>query len=272
VSCADAVTHRGTSTFSRCLVEARFSLRALSKGEQNMRALFLASVIAIVGCGSDDEPSPTTVDTGTAADTNVADSTADTATPDSTIEDSGTPDTASDSSSDAPPGCPASWTVAPAVDPSIEIPDGGGSVLLHAFGTGTQDYSCVATAADAGTTYAWTLTGPEADLKDCMMAKIGSHFASDAGATAPEWMTLADGTHVIAKRNAAFTPDGGTSIPWLLLEATSHMGTGTLSKTLFIQRVNTTGGKAPATGCDSTTVGATTKVDYTADYYFFGTP
>lgn len=246
-----------------------------------MRALCLASVMMIVGCGSDDDAVNTT-DTGTVAETSPSDTgttEVDSATVDSTIEDSGTPDTASDATSDgdAAPGCPASWTIAPVVDSTIAIPDGGGSVLLHAFGTGTQDYSCVASAAgdagaDAGSTYAWTLTGPEADLKDCMMAKIGSHFASDAGASAPEWMTLADGTHVIAKRNSAFTPDGGTSIPWLLLEATSHMGTGTLSKTLFIQRVNTTGGKAPGTGCDSTTVGATTKVAYTADYYFFGTP
>jgi hypothetical protein len=253
-----------------------------------MRALFLASVVVLVGCGSDDEPAATT-DTGSPAETSVADSdTTDSTTTDTTVEDTGTgSDTMADalsdalSDGDAAPGCPASWSVAPVVDTSIAVPDGGGSVLLHAFGTGTQDYSCVATTSgDAGsdsgdggaTTYGWSLTGPEADLKDCMMAKIGSHFASAAGATAPEWMTLADGTHVIAKKNNAFTPDGGTSIPWLLLEATSHTGTGTLSKTLFIQRVNTTGGKAPTTGCDSTTVGMTTKVAYTADYYFFGTP
>jgi hypothetical protein len=38
----------------------------------------------------------------------------------------------------------------------------------------------------------------------------------------------------------------------------------------FIQRVNTTGGSAPATGCSlETNVGATTLVPYTADYYFF---
>ncbi|MGZ3423164.1 MAG: DUF3455 domain-containing protein [Polyangiales bacterium] len=252
-----------------------------------MRALFvasLASVVVLVGCSSSDDTPAATSDTGSSAETSV---TTDTSTPDTTVDDTGS-GTDSAMAGDAPSdgdggtGCPASWTIAPVVDPSIAIPDGGGNVLLHAAATGTQDYACVAsTSGDAGTdasgdggttTYAWTLTGPEADLKDCMMAKIGSHFASDAGATAPEWMTLADGTHVIAKRNAAFTPDGGTSIPWLLLEATSHSGTGTLSKTLFIQRVNTTGGKAPATGCDSTTVGATTKVSYTADYYFFGTP
>jgi hypothetical protein len=33
--------------------------------------------------------------------------------------------------------------------------------------------------------------------------------------------------------------------------------------------VNTVGGIAPTTGCDSTTVGATQNVPYTADYYFF---
>jgi hypothetical protein len=33
--------------------------------------------------------------------------------------------------------------------------------------------------------------------------------------------------------------------------------------------VNTTGGLAPASGCDATTVGAASNVAYTADYYFY---
>ena len=42
---------------------------------------------------------------------------------------------------------------------------------------------------------------------------------------------------------------------------------GTLSGTTFIQRLNTTGGTAPASGCDAE--GATAPVFYTADYYFW---
>jgi hypothetical protein len=43
-----------------------------------------------------------------------------------------------------------------------------------------------------------------------------------------------------------------------------------LSETTFIQRLNTSGGSAPATGCSaSTDVGKQVLVPYTAKYYFF---
>jgi hypothetical protein len=37
----------------------------------------------------------------------------------------------------------------------------------------------------------------------------------------------------------------------------------------FIQRVNTVGGSAPATGCDATAQGTQLRVPYTASYLFF---
>jgi hypothetical protein len=43
-----------------------------------------------------------------------------------------------------------------------------------------------------------------------------------------------------------------------------------LSETTFIQRLNTTGGSAPATGCSaSADVGTQALMPYSADYYFF---
>jgi Protein of unknown function (DUF3455) len=43
-----------------------------------------------------------------------------------------------------------------------------------------------------------------------------------------------------------------------------------MSQTTFIQRLNTNGGSAPATGCSaSADVGKQALVPYTADYYFF---
>src|SRR5581483_8592856 len=195
--------------------------------------------------------------------------------PDTSVADTGLPDT---QTSDAKPdtgnndaGCPQSWTVVPVTDPSIAVPDGGEPLLLHAFGTGTQNYSCLSSSVDGGTTYAWTLTGPEADLDDCMMGKIGSHFASDAGATRPEWLTMAGG-YVIGKRIGAYTPpDGGANaVPWLLLQETERGGTGPLSKTNWIHRLNTTGGLAPSSTCDQNTLNSSQKVPYTADYYFYG--
>jgi hypothetical protein len=167
-------------------------------------------------------------------------------------------------------GCPAAWFVAPAVDPTIALPDGGGSVLLHAVGTGTQNYMCEGNTADGGAPYAWTLVTPAANLTDCHEALIGHHFASEAGAGFPEWQTT-DGTYVIGTKLHAFTPDGGAgSIPWLLVQAVDAGGVGTLSMAHYVQRLDTDGGNAPAAGCDMASVGATTDVPYTADYYFFG--
>jgi len=43
-----------------------------------------------------------------------------------------------------------------------------------------------------------------------------------------------------------------------------------LTGTTFIQRVNTSGGVAPATGCSALTdIGAKAFVPYTADYFFY---
>jgi hypothetical protein len=64
------------------------------------------------------------------------------------------------------------------------------------------------------------------------------------------------------------------AIPWLLLEAAGAQlgptGGGLLTRTTFIQRLNTTGGLAPSTGCSqSTDVGAVALVPYTADYFLY---
>ena len=63
-----------------------------------------------------------------------------------------------------------------------------------------------------------------------------------------------------------------TAIPWLLLNVTSHGGeTGRLSDITSIQRLETKGGNAPATGCDADHVGAESDVLYTARYFFYRT-
>ncbi|MGH7436815.1 MAG: DUF3455 domain-containing protein, partial [Polyangiaceae bacterium] len=128
-----------------------------------------------------------------------------------------------------------------------------------------------ADGGDAGESFAWVLQGPDAQLKDCSGNMIGHHFPSEAGASAPEWQTT-DGTYVVAHKVATYTPDGGSgSVAWLLLQASSHGGDGGLSNVTFVQRLDTDGGVAPATGCDiNTDAGATVNVPYTADYYFWG--
>lgn len=170
-------------------------------------------------------------------------------------------DAPSSDASDA--GCPSSWTVVP--DSSL-VPDAAmPPLLIHAAGVGTQNYVCENT--DAGI-YGWVFVGPQANLNDCNAQVIGHHFASEAGAAAPEWQTL-DQSYVIAAKQSAFTADA-SAVPWLLLKETSNGGTGEIAKTLYIQRLNTSGGIAPATTCDSQNVDASSNVPYTADYYFYG--
>jgi hypothetical protein len=59
------------------------------------------------------------------------------------------------------------------------------------------------------------------------------------------------------------------AVPWLLLQATSTSGSGVFTKVTYVQRLNTNGGKAPATGCDATSVSTETRVPYSGDYYFY---
>ena len=64
-----------------------------------------------------------------------------------------------------------------------------------------------------------------------------------------------------------------TAIPWLRLKATSTSAGpdgDRLERTAYVQRINTTGGVAPAAAdCNASTAGAQVEVPYTADYYFW---
>jgi hypothetical protein len=70
-----------------------------------------------------------------------------------------------------------------------------------------------------------------------------------------------------AKLASADAPNAA-AVPWLLLSATS-VGAGTFAETTLIQRLETVGGKAPATGCDPDHVGAKVLVPYRANYFFY---
>jgi hypothetical protein len=158
------------------------------------------------------------------------------------------------------------WLRAPMVDASIAVPKEAHRVVAHAFASGSQNYKCTATPDNSGHG-AWTFTGPEATLSGSSGGPMGRHFASSGGATAPEWQTP-DGTYVVGKKVAAFTPSGvADAVPWLLLQVDSHGGTGPLADARYIQRVNTKGGVAPKAPCDN--IGAEQKVPYSADYFFF---
>ena len=82
-----------------------------------------------------------------------------------------------------------------------------------------------------------------------------------------------EGRRTVVAARVDGVPVAGT-IPWLLLKVTSHAagpgGGDRLGGTTFIQRINTTGGVAPAAStCDATTAGQVAEVPYTADYVFW---
>lgn len=145
----------------------------------------------------------------------------------------------------------------PAVDPSIAVPSGN-KLALTLDAVGLQVYVCQAT--DTG--YAWTLRAPDATLYDARGREVGSHYAG------PTW-EYKDESRVVGAKRAEYVPDT-TSVPWLLLEATSHTGKGKLAKISYIQRLNTEGGLAPAAAtCTAQNLGELSAVDYAATYYFF---
>jgi hypothetical protein len=135
-------------------------------------------------------------------------------------------------------------------------------LVLQAHATGFQIYACQA-AADQK--LSWVFKAPEAKLLDAKGAIIGSHYAG------PAWKHN-DGSEVTgkvsARHDAPDAPDAD-SIPWLLLTAAGHSGSGLLSRVTTIQRLHTKGGQAPAAGCEESKRGTEIKVPYTADYYFY---
>jgi len=124
---------------------------------------------------------------------------------------------------------------------------------------GVQIYVCSAPAAGGSPT--WTLKAPHAVLsKDGETAAIHS-----AG---PSWQAL-DGSLVTGAKTASAPAADGHSVPQLLLKATTHAGPGVFADTTWVQRLETVGGSAPATGCDPAHVNAQILVPYRAEYFFY---
>ena len=137
-------------------------------------------------------------------------------------------------------------------------PPANEQLLLQVRGTGNQIYTCTMEGAQ----FRWSLKAPEAKLFDKGGKSFGRHFAG------PSWEAN-DGSLVVGKAAANAPAPDGDSIPWLLVKIVSHRGDGVLSPVTTIQRLNTSGGKAPAAGCDATHAGQEVRVPYSADYLFY---
>jgi len=146
---------------------------------------------------------------------------------------------------------------------ALQVPDG--NKLAFAWeGVGVQIYQCQVAAGVAS----WVFLAPEADLISCNDHVAGHHYLTSGPVSGPTWEAL-DGSTIIGARVAAATVDT-TAIPWLLLRAASHNDVdGRMSKVSFVQRLSTTGGKAPSSGCDLEHANAMADVEYTATYAFY---
>jgi Protein of unknown function (DUF3455) len=166
--------------------------------------------------------------------------------------------------------------VPPPLPPGLQVPEGN-QAFLEGHAVGTQNYICL--PASAGV--AWTLFGPQATLFNDHDRQIITHFLSpnpdESGTARATWQHSWDTSSVWAMAIASSSdPDFVESgaIPWLLLQVVGTEAGPTdgarLTRTTFIQRLNTSGGIAPSTGCaQATDVSQRAFVPYTADYLFY---
>jgi hypothetical protein len=190
-----------------------------------------------------------------------------------------------------PPPAYADRVTPPDMPDNIQVPDGN-TAFLEGHAVGTQNYIClpcpnVITSAEMcpASGFAWAFFGPQATLFNDHDRQIITHFLSpnpDEGNTPrATWQHSRDTSAVWAVAIASSSdPDSDPdfvapgAIPWLLLRVVGAQdgptGGHKLTATTFIQRLNTSGGEAPSSGCSlSTDVGKKALVRYTADYFFY---
>jgi len=160
---------------------------------------------------------------------------------------------------------------------NLSVPSGY-TQTYHAYASGFQIYGWT------GTKY--VLLGPLATLSvdPGFHGPAGHHFAAGAdpdtglggNPNLPTWASNS-GSYVVGDgiHKTQCTPAGhANSIPWLLIPASSSDGPGVgggpgvgpnaFQGVGYIQRLNTSGGKAP-----SIFMGTPLSVDYTAEYFFY---
>jgi len=131
-------------------------------------------------------------------------------------------------------------------------------LLLELAADGVQIYACETKDGRAE----WAFKAPEAMLFDRQGRQVGTHFGG------PTWK-LDEGSAVVGEVVArADAPEAG-AIPWLLLRAKSHEGSGALSRVAYIRRAETKGGAAPKGGCDTSHASEPARMRYSAIYQFF---
>jgi hypothetical protein len=163
----------------------------------------------------------------------------------------------------------------PQVPTNLEVEEGHRPFLMgHA--TGTQNYTCL----PQGAAFAWIHHGPQATLFDDEYRQLTTHFLSEnpaeGGARRAAWQHSRDTSTVWALAVESSTDPNYVApgaVAWLKLRIVGAQygpdGGDRLTKTTFIQRVNTSGGVAPSSPCAAGNVGERAFVPYTTDYVFY---
>jgi len=143
--------------------------------------------------------------------------------------------------------------------PTALKPPAGYVVALTAKATGVQIYT---STTDAGSSPKWTFEAPLAELNG--QGQVIHHFAG------PSW-EAADGSKVSRDMDTPVTTvpakQAASTIPWLLIKVNADPAPGVLNKVVYVQRITTAGGVAPAKA--PTRPGTKVGVPYTATYVFY---
>jgi hypothetical protein len=165
----------------------------------------------------------------------------------------------------------------PRVPANLQVP-AGNKAFLDGRAIGTQSYICLPSASGG---FTWVFFGPQATLFNDDRRQIVTHFLSpnpfEADTPRATWQHSRDtsaiwGSAMESSADPKYVRQG--AIPWLLLQVVGGQDGPTrgdrLTAATYIQRLNTVGGIAPATGCAvSTDVGKRAFVPYKADYVFY---
>jgi len=166
--------------------------------------------------------------------------------------------------------------VPPPVPATLEAPAGHKAFLIgRAYGT--QNYSCLPSQG----VIKWVPAGPQATVFDAEARQILTHYLSaspEDGELRATWRHSNDTSTIWASLDIRtysepdFVAPG--AIPWLRIRVGGKQYGPTwgdkMTVTTYLQRVNTVGGIAPATGCAlAGDIGKRQFVPYAADYVFY---
>ncbi len=173
--------------------------------------------------------------------------------------------------------------IPPPVPTDIQVP-AGNEVFFVGRGVGTQNYVCLpcdSSTPGCASGVAFSLFTPQATLFNDRGEQVTTHFFSpnpfEGGVIRAAWQHSRDTSTVWGKvigssSDPIFVTPG--AIPWLLIDVVGAQagptGGDKLTRTTFIQRLNTVGGAAPAKDCSRPAdIGKKAFVPYTSDYFFY---